>query len=208
MKILLITHLVPYPPHDGPSLRNFNLIKECSRNNKIHLLTFYRKAHGHNPDNLKASIDELKKYCEIVKVFRIPTNVNNLAWLILLFLNIFSSAPYSQWEYWSPMMSKAIKQHLRKYSYDVIEIGEIGLVKYAKICKGIPKILVHHNIESQLLLRRSEVMNNPLARAYLKFQARKLKKSQLFTNLLKLILVNLMLNPSDWRLLFYHSPTL
>ena len=176
MKILMITHLVPYPPHDGPSLRNFNLLKECSKNHEIHLLTFYRKAHGHNPENLKYSIDELKKYCKDVKVFAIPTEDHKLAWYLLLLFNIFSLSPYSVWAYWSPKMVRAIKRKLQEVTFDVVEIGEIGLANYSKLFHHTPTLLVHHNIESQVLNRRSKIQRNPIAKIYLRLQARKLKR--------------------------------
>ncbi|MFH2035004.1 MAG: glycosyltransferase family 4 protein [Candidatus Zixiibacteriota bacterium] len=176
MKILQITHLVSYPPHDGPSLRNFNLMRECSSDNEIHLLTFFRKAHGHRKDNLENNIRELKKYCRDVEVFEIPSDGKKIKWLSLLFFNLFSSVPYSVWLYNSKEMISAVKRQLANNKFDIVEIGEIGLFEYSRLCPGIPKVLIHHNVESQLLERRSKFLNNWLARIYMKIQARKLKK--------------------------------
>lgn len=174
MRILIIAHKVPYPPLGGATLRNFNLLKECSKNNEIHLITFVQEPYLRDPDKLQSSIDVLKKYCKVVKVFRIPTDKNKLGWYLLLFSNLFSLTPYSCWRFWSYGMVKTIKEHLKKYSYDLIEIGTIALVKYAKLAPHLPKLLIHHNIESQLLYRRSKTEKGFLARTYIAFQTYKL----------------------------------
>ena len=176
MKILLISHLIPYPPRGGCSLRNYNLIKECSRNHEIYMVSFYRKTHVRGDISLDDSIREMKKYCKDVKVFKIPSEHNRLLWYLMLILNLFSLAPYSAWMYHSSAMIKAVKNMIKQYKFDVMEIGEIGLLKYARYAPSIPKVLVHHNIESQLLFRRSRAAKNPLAKLYLAIQAYKLKR--------------------------------
>jgi polysaccharide biosynthesis protein PslH len=179
MKILIIAHKVPYPPRGGATLRNFNLIKECSKTHKIHLITFTQEPYLRDPAQLQASIDKLKEYCEDVKVFKIPTDRNKLRWFLLLFFNLFSPLPYSVWRLWSNDMAAAIKDSLGKNRFDVIEIGTIALLKYSALAPGIPKLLVHHNIESGLLKRRSEMERNPFTRAYLALQAFKLKRLEI-----------------------------
>lgn len=178
MRILLITHLVPYPPKDGPSLRNFNLLKECAENNEITLLTFFQKIHGYDKNYMKNNISELKKYCKHVEVFEIPCDGKHFRWILLLLFNLFSSKPYSFWWYWSRKMKNAIVNQISNNNFDLVELGEIGLLFYSKYAPEIPKLLVHHNVESQLLNRRSKVIKNPLAKLYLRIQAYKLKRCE------------------------------
>jgi sugar transferase (PEP-CTERM/EpsH1 system associated) len=167
MKILLIAHLVPYPPHFGCSLRNFNLIRECAKNHDIHLLTFYQKAH---------LVEEMKKYCKFVKAFEIPTDGRNVAWYSLLFFNLFSPSPYSAWKFYSGAMVRAVRKHAAAHSFDLVEIGTIALANYAKLVPDLPRLMVHHNIESELLLRRSKSVKGILAKAYLALQGHKLRR--------------------------------
>lgn len=176
MRILIIAHKVPYPPRGGATLRNFNLLKECSKTHKIHLITFTQEPYLRDPDKLEASIEGLKQYCEEVKVFKIPTDGKRLRWLLMLFFNLFSPLPYSVSRFWSRGMVSAVRESVAKNSFDVVEIGTIALVKYASLAPGIPKLLIHHNIESMLLKRRSRTEKNPLAKAYLALQAYKLKR--------------------------------
>ena len=43
MNIMVITPVLPYPPHDGDRVRIYNFIKQLSRKNKIYLVSFLRK---------------------------------------------------------------------------------------------------------------------------------------------------------------------
>jgi len=176
MKILIIAHKLPYPPRGGATLRNYNLLKECSRENEIHLLTFTQEPYLRDPLQRAKSIEGLKKYCKTVKVFDIPTDKSRLAWIFLLFFNIFTSTPYSCWRFYSRKMKNAIKESLLKNRFDLIEIGTVSLLKYARLAPDLPKLLIHHNIESQLLYRRSNTADNLFVRLYLKLQAHKLKR--------------------------------
>jgi sugar transferase (PEP-CTERM/EpsH1 system associated) len=176
MRILLIAHLLPYPPHFGCSLRNFNLIRECAKNHDIHLLTFYQKAHLDGSTDLRSNIEEMKKYCKVVKVFEIPTDGRNLAWYSLLFLNLLSPTPYSAWKFHSGAMVRAVREHAASHSFDLVEIGTIALADYAKLVPDLPRLMVHHNIESELLLRRSKNVKGILAKAYLALQGHKLRR--------------------------------
>jgi len=180
VKILLIAHLLPYPPSGGCSLRNFNLIKEASLQHEIHLLTFFQKVHFRNPsdyaEDLQRSVEEMKKYCRHVETFEIPTDGRAIAWNTLLFFNLFSQTPYSSWKFHSRQMINAVRRHASKHTFDLVEIGTIALAKYRELLPEVPSLLVHHNIESELLLRRSKNASNPLSRAYLAHQGRKLRR--------------------------------
>jgi len=117
----------------------------------------------------------MRKHCKVVKVFEIPTDGKRLAWYSLLFFNLFTSAPYSVWRFHSKEIVGAIKNHVKEHSFDLVEIGTIALTNYAQLTPELPSLLVHHNIESELLLRRSKSLRNPFARAYLAYQGRKLR---------------------------------
>ncbi len=176
MRILLITHLMPYPPRGGCTLRNFNLIRECARRHEIHLLTFYQKAHLDNPESFQSNIKEMRKYCKVVKVYDIPTDGRKFAWYSLLLLNMLSPTPYSVWKFYSRAMVRAVRAHASAHSFDLVEIGTIALANFAKLVPDLPCLMVHHNIESELLMRRSRSIKSILSRAYVALQARKLRR--------------------------------
>jgi glycosyltransferase involved in cell wall biosynthesis len=176
MKILLITHLVPYPPKGGVTLRNYNLLKETATHHEIYMVTFYQRVHHKDDESLQEGIEEIRKLCHHLEVFRIPTDYSRLGWYRLLFFNLFSPTPYSAWRYASKKMTAAIKKLLGEQNFDLMEIGTIALGNFGRLAPDLPKVLVHHNIESQLLFRRSKYLNNHLAKLYTAYQARKLRR--------------------------------
>jgi glycosyltransferase involved in cell wall biosynthesis len=125
---------------------------------------------------LRASIEKLKHYCAEVKVFKIPTDGKRLRWLLLLFFNLFSAMPYSVWRFRSKEMAAAVSESFSRFRFDLMEIGTIALLNYSSLAPGIPRLLVHHNIESMLLKQRSRFEKNPLTKLYLAIQAYKLKR--------------------------------
>jgi polysaccharide biosynthesis protein PslH len=176
MKILLITHLVPYPPSGGVMIRNFNLLKQIATRHEVDLLTFNQKPHFKSSEDLEKSIAALRRCCRRLEVFEIPTDRSKILWYLMLLLNVFSPIPYSIWRFSSGKMKAAIVQQLRSETYDVMEIGTIALARFARLAPNMPKILVHHNIESQLLYRRGQAMNNWLGKIYIWYQAWKLRR--------------------------------
>ena len=162
MKILMITHILPDPPVGGCRLRNFNLIKQVAKHHELHLVTLYRKSHTPSKKQMAESTEVMKKYCSEVHVYPISAEHNQLRRLVTLFLNLFSSDPYSAALYRSSALTAKVREMLSIHKYDVVELGEIGMLNYAKLVPGIPKLLVHHNVESQLMYRRAKVASNPI----------------------------------------------
>ncbi len=175
MKILIISHFVPFPPQGGALQRNYNLVKGISQNHEIHMITLTQKALLPTEERLKQSINVVKKYCKSIKVFGIPTDKNRIFWFLLLLFNLFSTLPYSVWRYRSKAMIKEVRNHLRNAKYDIIHVDTIDLAQYVKYNSSLPKVLNHHNIESGILLRRAAKEKNLLAKTYLYLQGWKLR---------------------------------
>jgi glycosyltransferase involved in cell wall biosynthesis len=176
MRILIISHFLPYPPKGGSFLRNYNLLKETAANHEIHMLTFHQAVHLKDGGTLEERIKAIAGFCNHLEVFDIPTDRNRLSWYTLLLLNVFAPTPYSVWRFWSRPMVNAIRRQLREHSFDLIQIDTIALAAFARLAPSLPKLLVHQNIESELLYRRSRYVRNPPAKAYLALQAWKLRR--------------------------------
>jgi len=176
VKILVISHFIPYPPHGGSFQRNYNLLKEASRHNSVDFLALVPRLFHPSDKELNEAVQALKQLCAEVRVFRIRTDYSRLHWYSLLFRNSFSLSPYSVWRFHSREMIDAIREQLSKTKYDLIQIDTIALAPYAKLCPDIPNILVHQNVESTLMLRRAKNEKNPVTRLYLYLQGRKLRR--------------------------------
>lgn len=176
MKILFISHLLPYPLRMGAALRNHGEIKELSRNNILDVITFSQKILVPTEDDIKRSLDETKKICRDVTVFPIPTDSSKIFWYALLLFNVFSPNPYSAWRFWSCRMAKLIAEQCAKEKYDLVHIDTIALAGYYKYCGDANLVLNHHNVESAILFRRAAADTRFAAKAYLYFQAWKVAR--------------------------------
>ena len=175
MKILMISHFVPYPPRGGSLQRSFNLLREASKENEIHLVALSQRALIATRQKMTEAVKALERYCKYIKVFDIPTDRSKTRWLGLLLFNLASPFPYSVWRFRSREMADEIRRLASEINFDVIHLDTVDLAQYASLLPGIPKVLNHHNVESELLRRRGENQKNPLTKWYFLHQARKLR---------------------------------
>lgn len=195
MNILMISHFIPHPPHGGALQRSFNLLREISKKNTVHLLALNQKAILPDEKSVSESIEALNKYCKTIKVFKIPSDFSKIKWYLLLFLNLFSLTPFTVWWFRSRELADEIKKKIQSNCFDLIHLDTIDLAQYANLAPNIPKALNHHNVESILLLRRSANEKNPLIKLYLYLQGHKLRRYE--KNVVGKIDVNLTVSESD-----------
>ena len=68
MKILWLSHLIPYPPKAGVLLRSYNLIHELSKHHDVDLLSFVQRDFMDSlfpsyDDGVQESLDVLSSFC-------------------------------------------------------------------------------------------------------------------------------------------------
>ena len=171
----MVSQMLPYPPNTGALQRIFNLLRSVSSEHEIHLVTFYQKALLGNSHTLDECADAVRKYCRSLRVFEIPSDGHPFRFGRLLLFNLASPAPFSVWRFRSDSMLEAVRESLGSEKFDIVHIETLALAPYAMLATGTPKVVVHHNVESSLLFRRSSNEKNPLARLYLWWQAHKLQ---------------------------------
>jgi polysaccharide biosynthesis protein PslH len=165
--ILFLTHLYPYPPDDGGRIVTFNTIKELQKfGHNIFLCCFTEE--GKNNQKLPLDI-----YCTTV-----PFSYGNSYSSLLK--NVFENMPYNMQKYISSEMEDEIKKVLSKYKIDLVYIDHLHMAYYAKLIKehypDVKVILRQHNVESTIFERAVSEEANPLKKAYLKLQYKKLYK--------------------------------
>lgn len=172
----MVMHFVPYPPNTGALQRNFNLLREVSREHSVYLYALNQRVLFSDNQSYNEAITEVSKYCTKLKVFQIPSDRHKILWYLLLFLNLFSKKPYSCHRFYSRAMKKAISSKLRERSIEMVHVDTIDLAGYVDGFKDIPKVLNHHNVESKLLYRRAQGAGNPLVNYYLRMQAGRIQR--------------------------------
>ena len=175
MKILWMSHILPYPPKGGVMQRSYNLIKEVAKTNEIYLFAFNQKAWLPTKEDILRAKREFQLFCKLVEIFDLPSDRSKFAWYELVLKSFFSKDGYTiNWTK-SDEMQKAIKEFLSENLVDIIHCDTIGLAEYVKYIKGVPKVLNHHNIESHMMLRRAKNEKNLLKKLYFYVEGVKLR---------------------------------
>jgi glycosyltransferase involved in cell wall biosynthesis len=88
----------------------------------------------------------------------------------------FRSTPYDVNWLWEPGMSRFLRALALRVGFDVVHFDTIGLVSYSDAVPGVPIVLNHHNIESQMMHRRAAAERSLPRQMYLRRDARKLER--------------------------------
>src|SRR3990172_12131188 len=130
MKILWISHNVPYPPKGGVLQRNYNLIKEMAKYNEIYLIAFNQKSLLPTKMDCENAVAALKKYCKHIEVLPLPSEKTKFSRNILLIKSAFTEKPYTvNWNQ-SFEMIKLTKKLTQTFKPDLIHYDTIGLAEY------------------------------------------------------------------------------
>ncbi len=115
MKILFLTPQLPYPPHQGTTIRNYNILKNLAPRHELHLLTFGR------PQELKAS--PLYDLCSRIEIIAPP--VRSISRRVIE--TFFSPLPDMARRLSSPALGDRFAAMARAEKYDVIQIEGIEM---------------------------------------------------------------------------------
>lgn len=175
MKILWISHILPYPPRGGVTQRSYHLIREVAEENEVFLFALNQKAWLPTEEGVARARTEFQRFCTLVEIFDIPSDGSkweryNLAMTSLLSKNSYTA----NWTY-SKEMHRRIRAFIADQKIDAIHCDTIGLGEYVKDIRGIPMALNHHNVESHMMLRRAEKETNFFKKIYFFIEGKKLR---------------------------------
>lgn len=122
MHILFLTPQVPYPPRQGTSIRNFNLIARMAQHHTVDLLTFLA------PGDSLPSDSPLHKLCR--RIHAIPQPERSIR--DRLQSTVMSNLPDMALRLESPHMHEAVRRWMQDGDYDIVQIEGIELAQYAR----------------------------------------------------------------------------
>lgn len=181
MRILWLSHLVPYPPKGGVLQRAYYLLREVAKYHEVDLLAFnqpdlIRPLYPSVEDGLREAHQALSRFCGKVEFFSIPSEQQAGGRYRLALQSLVSKDPYNINWLKSRDYSAKLKEVIAQGAYDLIHFDTISLAPYLPLASGIPTVLDHHNIESHMLLRRAENEPNFLKRWYYHQEGRRLEQ--------------------------------
>lgn len=149
MEILLLTPQLPYPPHQGTSLRNFHIICGLAEQHEVHLLSFLE------PDQTAVldAITPLAERCATIVTVPLPprSTAQRLRQLVT------SQLPDMAHRLASQMFANELTTLLKKRPFDVVQIEGIELARWMPLIREhapTAKIVFdNHNAETELQRR-------------------------------------------------------
>lgn len=172
MKVLWFSHLVPYPQAGlGVLQRSYHLVRELSRAHEVYLLAFVQRKIiedllGNVEDGLQRAREHLGEYCARIEFLPIPSERSRSGRVWLAARSLVGVHPYTIRWLQSDAASRAAAEWNASIKFDVVHFDTLSLAPYRKIFSCDAKSLDHHNIESDMMLRRARIEGHPLKRLY------------------------------------------
>ena len=153
LKVLWLSHFVPYPPKGGAFQRSFNLIRGVGAVHELHLLALRHKSGTHPEEDSQRALSELGRYCRSFSIID-GTAATRGPGLVIRGLRIAGGVPLTVSVSNVAQMRKAIRLLVSRNDFDIVHFDTIGLACYLDEVKAIPTALSHHGAESFMMLRR------------------------------------------------------
>lgn len=176
MKVLLLTPQLPYPPHQGTSLRNFHIIRGLAQACEVSLLSFLEPGQSVAAEQ----IGPLAELCRTIETVPVPPRTTGRRLQQLL----ATRRPDMAHRLFSPAFNVRLLQLLQAENYDIVQIEGIELARYLPVIRhGSPRskiVFDDHNAETELQRRNFLTdLRQPrrwVAAAYSAEQVRRLRK--------------------------------
>lgn len=175
MKVLWLSHNVPYPPIGGVLQRNYHLVHQVARRAELHLVALRQRALCPDDATLEEAREVLGGFCASVQFFPLDWDERPHVRPLRAVPVIAGRRPYIAARYDSVACHRALAQ-LAPQSFDLVHLDTIGLIPYWRHLRGPAAVLNHHNAESTMLVRRAAGEARPQMRAVLRWQANAVRR--------------------------------
>ncbi|MGX5172736.1 glycosyltransferase family 4 protein [Aliikangiella sp. IMCC44653] len=181
MKILWLSHFIPYPPKGGVLQRGYHLVKQLAKYHDVHLLAFnqedlMRPLFPSVEQGVNEAKQHLSTYCKSVSFVPLPLDKSPLAKKWMAFKSLFGHSPYTMNWLLSNEYAEKIQQLMAEHEFDFVHFDTISLAPFKVHCGNVKTSLDHHNIESHMLIRRASKEPNILKRLYFLQEGKRLEK--------------------------------
>jgi glycosyltransferase involved in cell wall biosynthesis len=176
LKILWLSHFVPYPPKGGCFQRSFNLIKRIGQAHEVSLIAMRHKAATHPAAETQQARAELLRFCRDVEIIDISGTAHGVGLTMTALESLATLTPFNVSVYASRDFRKAINDLVRRTRFDLAHFDTIGLAQYLREVEGIPCVVTHHGAESHMIRRRIALDLNLLRQSFFRFEGRALER--------------------------------
>lgn len=181
MKILFLTQVLPFPLDAGPKVRAYYVLRHLAQTHEVTLLSFVRTT------DTPEAIDHLRQICAAVHTVPMPRG--KLRDGAHLMQSLVTDQPFLIARDWVPAMAVALRRVVDAVGQvDAVHADQLWMAPYALAAKKMTSqakppmtVLDQHNAVYKIPERLSASEQNPLKRALLAHEARKLARYEVET---------------------------
>jgi glycosyltransferase involved in cell wall biosynthesis len=167
LHVVVVDEELPFPLTSGKRIRTFNLLIRLARRHRIAYLCH----RNQDPEEARAAASTLHDCgIETRVVDRAVPPKSGPGFYARLATNLFSPLPYSV----ATHTSRALRHAVQQYAVEQpVDLWQCEWTPYAEVLRDLPgvrRLVMAHNIESQVWQRYGETETNPLKRWYIRRQ--------------------------------------
>jgi glycosyltransferase involved in cell wall biosynthesis len=175
LKILFLTHRVPFPQNGGYPIVVCNTIRGLvNLGHDVSLVALNAKKNHHE-------LNEDDKYL-LSKIKYRAYNIDISVSVFEVAANLLSKTSFNIDRYYDSGFERLLTSELKKNTYDVIQFEGLLISLYLPAIRKFSKAkLIYrlHNIENQIWQRMAQQKMDPFKRSYLKMHAKRIKNYEL-----------------------------
>ncbi len=138
MKILYLSHCLPYPPTKGDKLRAYHEIRHLARRHEVHLLCLDRVRHE------SEDLPKLREICASAEVFHLDKRRARLRAIRAL----FSSTPLTLAYYRSQSFANRVREVAARHDVDMVMAYCSSMAPYAHLIEDVPRVIDLVDVDS------------------------------------------------------------
>jgi glycosyltransferase involved in cell wall biosynthesis len=203
-RLLFLSHRVPYPPHNGAAIRTWNILRLLAQDFEVAGLCFDR------PDPHLAHVPLAERMAAMNGVGRfrlapIPQLASRVRLVADHARSVATGRPYTWYVHESGEAHRIVSELLRGFDPHVVHVDSMDMVRLLPWLEGRPTVVTHHNVESQLLERRSAGESSGWRGRYLRLQAERLRAAE--AHWMPRVALNVVVSPEDEEVFRGIAPT-
>ena len=167
LRVLVIDACLPFPPNVGRFVRTWNLLRRLAGCHKISLLCY-----GDPESEAAVAARAAGLLLHLVRPFPAPRGARLYGGLLA---SLFSRHPYPVWREYTRRYENRLRELLRDNQFDLVHCECTPYARFLGAVERLPKLVMAHNIESQILFRRAQQSRTLVERVFFGLQARRME---------------------------------
>jgi polysaccharide biosynthesis protein PslH len=180
MRILWVSHIIPYPPKSGVHLRSYNLLRAVAMQNEVDLVAFVQEPwlrifYASREEAIEDCERHLLQFCRSVRFLSIEKLARPLGKARTALEGLFLPQCYTIRWLQGDAARRVFADLSTNSSYELVHFDTLSLAPFRPLFSKVPATLGHHNVESQILHRRAENEGNWLKQMYFNQESRRVR---------------------------------